>query len=181
MTAGRQPVGMLATIFRGGCRDAGDGIGRKCVGCGEAVHLLRRKHPVAARHAHGFGLALLPVAVALMRAGAERPTVAFIGWFGPRGLASIVFGVLLVDEADLPHTQTLLVAIALTAISVVAHGLTAAPITGRYVTWYTGRTQRSPSPIESRPMFEHRVRALVGIPQSPPASEAQPMPPASSA
>jgi hypothetical protein len=71
---------------------------------------------------------MLPVAIVPVRTGAERPTVAFIGWFGPRGLASIVFAVLLVDEADLPHTQTLLVAIALTvAISVVAHGLTAAP------------------------------------------------------
>jgi NhaP-type Na+/H+ or K+/H+ antiporter len=114
---------------------------------------------------------MLPVAVALMRSGAERPTVAFIGWFGPRGLASIVFGVLLVDEADLPHAQTLLVAIAVTvALSVVAHGLSAAPLTGLYVAWFTGRTGRSPSPIESRPTFEHRVRALVGIPRTAPAS-----------
>jgi NhaP-type Na+/H+ or K+/H+ antiporter len=121
---------------------------------------------------------MLPVAIALVRSGAERPTVAFIGWFGPRGLASIVFAVLLVDEADLPHAQTLLVAIAITvALSVVAHGLTAGPLTGRYVAWYSGRAQRSPSPIESRPTFEHRIRALVGLPQSPPASGTAHVPP----
>ena len=33
---------------------------------------------------------MVPVALAMLRAGAGRPTVAFVGWFGPRGLASIV-------------------------------------------------------------------------------------------
>ena len=105
---------------------------------------------------------MLPVALALVGTGAERPTVAFLGWSGPRGLASIVFGVLVADEANLPHSQDLLVAIALTvALSVVAHGLSARPLTDRYVRWYGRRSGRPPSPMESRPAAHHRVRALL--------------------
>src|SRR6186997_1900271 len=51
---------------------------------------------------------MLPVAVAMLGTGARRPTVAFLGWFGPRGLASIVFAVIVVQEADLPHANTIL-------------------------------------------------------------------------
>ena len=36
------------------------------------------------------------------------PTVGFVGWFGPRGLASIVFAVIVVEESSLPH-ETLIV------------------------------------------------------------------------
>ena len=46
---------------------------------------------------------MVPVALAMLGSGARPPTVAFLGWFGPRGLASIVFAVILVEEADLAH------------------------------------------------------------------------------
>lgn len=96
---------------------------------------------------------MLPVALALLGTGARRPTVAFIGWFGPRGLASIVFAVILLDEADLPHVDALLVAIVTTiALSIYAHGLTARPLTERYVRWWTGH------PRDERPAME-RVEA----------------------
>ena len=39
---------------------------------------------------------MLPVALALIGAGLDRRSVAFIGWFGPRGLASLVFGLIAV-------------------------------------------------------------------------------------
>ena len=68
---------------------------------------------------------------------ARRPTVGFLGWFGPRGLASIVFAALIVEQADLPHTDTLLVTIFATiGLSVFAHGLSARPLTDRYAAWY---------------------------------------------
>jgi len=41
---------------------------------------------------------MLPVALALLGTGARRPTVAFLGWFGPRNLASIVFAVIPIDD-----------------------------------------------------------------------------------
>jgi sodium/hydrogen antiporter len=45
---------------------------------------------------------LIPVATAMIGTGARRPTLAFLGWFGPRGLASIVFAVLVLEEGGLP-------------------------------------------------------------------------------
>jgi NhaP-type Na+/H+ or K+/H+ antiporter len=64
----------------------------------------------------------------MIRTGARVPTVGFLGWFGPRGLASIVFAVIVVVEAHLPWAQTILLTTYLTiGLSVVAHGLTAAP------------------------------------------------------
>ena len=79
---------------------------------------------------------MLPVAIAMIGTHARIPTIAFVGWFGPRGLASIVFGVVVVDAAGLPHTATLTVAIAVTvALSVLAHGLTAQPLAARYAAW----------------------------------------------
>ena len=70
-----------------------------------------------------------------VRVHGGRP-LGFLGWFGPRGLASIVFAAIVVEEADLPHTSvivsTTLVAVAL---SVLAHGVSAAPLVRRYVAW----------------------------------------------
>ena len=54
---------------------------------------------------------MLPVALALLGTGARRPTVGFLGWFGPRGLASIVFAILLEEESDLPNEETILLTV----------------------------------------------------------------------
>ena len=52
----------------------------------------------------------------------------FIGWFGPRGLASIVFAVIVFD-AGLPGRSTLAVTASFTVLlSVIAHGMTANPL-----------------------------------------------------
>jgi NhaP-type Na+/H+ or K+/H+ antiporter len=79
---------------------------------------------------------MVPVALALAGAGQHRSTVAFIGWFGPRGLASVVFALLALEElgeSD-PRVLAALHTITVTiALSVVAHGLTARPLAGRYV------------------------------------------------
>ena len=72
-----------------------------------------------------------------------------------RGLASIVFGVVVVEAAGLPHTSDLVAALTATvALSVVAHGVTAAPLVRRYVTWHDARK----SPMESAPTPEQRWR-----------------------
>ncbi len=87
---------------------------------------------------------MVPVALALSGTGARRPTLAFLGWFGPRGLASIVFAVILLDDSNLPHLQPVLLAITATiALSVYAHGLTARPLTERYVRWWTSTHART--------------------------------------
>jgi sodium/hydrogen antiporter len=102
---------------------------------------------------------MVPVAVAMIGTGARVPTVAFLGWFGPRGLASIVFGVILLDEAQLPHERTLLLAVAVTVgLSVFAHGLTAQPATGRYLQWWRSHPKDALPAMESVPAAEHPWR-----------------------
>ena len=83
---------------------------------------------------------MVPVALAMLGMGARRPTVAFLGWFGPRGLASIVFAAIVVEEADLPHTTTIvLTTYATVGLSVILHGVTAAPLATRYAAWFAVR------------------------------------------
>ena len=78
---------------------------------------------------------MVPVAVALVGAGLDALTVAFVGWFGPRGLASVVFALLAVEE--LGESDVVRQAIAIVALtvllSVLAHGVSAGPFGRRYV------------------------------------------------
>lgn len=77
---------------------------------------------------------MVPVAVALIGSGTRRADVLFIGWFGPRGLASVVFGLLVIEELPRtdPMVQTVLSTVVLTvALSVVAHGISARPLSAR--------------------------------------------------
>jgi sodium/hydrogen antiporter len=93
---------------------------------------------------------MIPVAVALIGLHARPPTVGFLGWFGPRGLASIVFAVLVVEEANLPHEATILNVVYVTiGLSVLAHGLSAAPLAARYADWYESHPKDRLPPMES--------------------------------
>jgi hypothetical protein len=75
--------------------------------------------------------------VGVLGTGMRRVTVGFLGWFGPRGLASIVFVLILMEETELPeHPLMLTVATWTVALSVYAHGLTAWPGANRYADWY---------------------------------------------
>jgi sodium/hydrogen antiporter len=94
---------------------------------------------------------MAPVALALVGAGFDRATVAFVGWFGPRGLASVVFGLLAVDSLDRRDGRVVLAAVVVTvALSVFAHGLTALPLAGRYglhvSRLHPGRPEHHPAP-----------------------------------
>jgi sodium/hydrogen antiporter len=101
---------------------------------------------------------MLPVAVALWGADARAPTVAFIGWFGPRGLASIVFAVIVEDTHQI-HAGAILTACYLAVgLSVLVHGLSAAPLVARYSAWFQAVGGRRPPTMESRPAHEHRAR-----------------------
>ena len=72
---------------------------------------------------------LLPVAIALIGTGLSPASVLFMGWFGPRGLASIVLGlVYLEEEIHLPGEPTIRLAVMVTVLlSIFAHGLSAGP------------------------------------------------------
>src|SRR5829696_8101175 len=102
---------------------------------------------------------LLPVAVAMLGTGMRRVTVGFLGWFGPRGLASIVFVLILVERTDLPERPLLLDVVTWTvALSVYAHGLTAWPGANRYADWYAAHAKDHPVMPESAPVSEQRAR-----------------------
>jgi sodium/hydrogen antiporter len=102
---------------------------------------------------------MLPVAVAMIRTGARLPTVAFLGWFGPRGLASIVFALIVVDEAHLAGAPTILTTTYVTiGVSVFAHGITAAPLARRYARWYEAHPRFGVPVMESVPVPDHRTR-----------------------
>jgi NhaP-type Na+/H+ or K+/H+ antiporter len=98
---------------------------------------------------------MVPVAIAMLGSRARTPTVLFLGWFGPRGLASIVFGVVVVEASGLPHTSELVLALTVTiGLSVLLHGVTAAPLARRYANWHAA----SGSPMESAPTPHQRWR-----------------------
>jgi len=87
---------------------------------------------------------MLPVAAALVRSGLRWPTVAYIGWFGPRGLASIVLGLITLEE-HIPGVETVSAVIAVTVgISVYAHGATSVPLAARYAAWWSRMSASMP-------------------------------------
>jgi NhaP-type Na+/H+ or K+/H+ antiporter len=101
---------------------------------------------------------MVPVAVALVGTGLSRPTVAFLGWFGPRGLASVVFALIAFDELEPgePRSTMLAAILATVLLSVVAHALTARPLAGRYAA-YVARAGL-PADVRSTPEPPPRPR-----------------------
>lgn len=76
---------------------------------------------------------MLPVAVSLIGTRLTVPTVGFLGWFGPRGLASILFAMLILEEADLAVQSQILPIVSWTVLlSVFAHGMSARPAAAAY-------------------------------------------------
>jgi NhaP-type Na+/H+ or K+/H+ antiporter len=72
---------------------------------------------------------MVPVALALLGTGIDRPAVLFLGWFGPRGLASVVFALIAFDGLEGADARLVLSTITVVVLmSVIAHGVTARPI-----------------------------------------------------
>ena len=89
---------------------------------------------------------MVPVALALVGTGLHSASVLFLGWFGPRGLASIILGLIAWRQV---HTTTareqieLIVAVTV-LLSVFAHGMTAAPASRRYARRINGLPPGAP-------------------------------------
>ena len=76
---------------------------------------------------------MLPIGLSLIGSGVRFRTQLFLGWFGPRGLASILFVLLIIEKSEVPHREDLLVITVTTvALSVLLHGITAAPFARIY-------------------------------------------------
>ena len=82
---------------------------------------------------------ILPVFLSLIGVPLRVDSKVFLGWFGPRGLASIVFIVMVMDE-QLPGNDTLRAVVAGTvALSIIAHGISAVPFANLYAKWVANR------------------------------------------
>ena len=76
---------------------------------------------------------MLPTALSLVGSGIHLPTVLFLGWFGPRGLASILFVLLIVEDLAIANRETIFTVTVITvAMSVLLHGVTARPFARAY-------------------------------------------------
>lgn len=72
---------------------------------------------------------MIPIVISLVGSGVRLPTQLFLGWFGPRGLASILFVLLILEESDVPHRDELLsITVITVALSALLHGVSAAPL-----------------------------------------------------
>ena len=100
---------------------------------------------------------MAPVALALVGAGLRPATVVFIGWFGPRGLASILYTMIVVEDGLLATGEFLESIVMLTVcVSTFAHGVTAYPFARRYGRLFAEK--REDAAAEHRPASELPVR-----------------------
>jgi NhaP-type Na+/H+ or K+/H+ antiporter len=87
---------------------------------------------------------MIPVAVSLVGAGLRSVSVVFLGWFGPRGLASILFALLVLEDRMVLEAEPVArVAYLTVLLSVLAHGLTAYPLSEAF-----GRVMQNADPDE---------------------------------
>jgi NhaP-type Na+/H+ or K+/H+ antiporter len=104
---------------------------------------------------------MVPVLLSLIGARLGRRTVLFVGWFGPRGLASVIFALLAVEQLGPGADPAVTVIVATVLLSVLAHGLTAGPLAGRY----GGRETTPDGPAPAARLAGSRAPA----PDDPPA------------
>ena len=82
---------------------------------------------------------IIPVLLSLMGSGLHRSSKFFIGWFGPRGIASILFGLLVLEHNALKHQEEIYaIVIATVLLSILAHGVTALP----WSNWYASHLEK---------------------------------------
>ena len=104
---------------------------------------------------------MVPVGIALAGSGLDRTTVAFIGWFGPRGLASVVFGLIAFDALAPAEARLVLGAVVVTVgLSVVAHGVTASPLARLYGAHAKRLTPQRPEHHAAPPVPVRDLRAV---------------------
>lgn len=99
----------------------------------------------------------LAVAIALLPMRVRPATMAFIGWFGPRGIASVLYAFLLLESAGtLPASEGVVDVVMVTvALSVLLHGMTASPLARAYGRWYSSMEREHEEMVESTAVHEH--------------------------
>jgi NhaP-type Na+/H+ or K+/H+ antiporter len=114
---------------------------------------------------------MAPVALALIGARLGRATIAFVGWFGPRGLASVVFALLaLEDLGEKAASPAVAVITATVLLSVIAHGASAEPLARRYGALSAAAERRTDSAAVPAVPTRRLIRRA-------PERDAEPVPP----
>jgi sodium/hydrogen antiporter len=130
----------------------------------DALRLTHDLRPLAYALASLTIVRMVPVALAMIGTGLRRDTVALMGWFGPRGLASVVFTLLALSRfQEINRSVDILLAAATWTIllSVMAHGISAAPLS----IWYSRRLEHASGHLaeqEELPELYQRRQALEG-------------------
>lgn len=102
---------------------------------------------------------MVPVAVSMIGSGTFFETRLFLGWFGPRGLASILFALLVVEDLETAAGRTIFaVAVWTVLLSVFVHGVTALPWAGRLSARLNAETEPMP---EMEPVHEMPLRRRI--------------------
>ena len=105
----------------------------------------------------------LAISLVLLRARLSRPARLFIGWFGPRGLSSLLFALLLVSRG-VPSAEWLLSVTGIVVIiSVVVHGATVGPLAARYASWLARTTLPEERESTAAGLFGHDSAAVPRI------------------
>lgn len=116
---------------------------------------------------------MVPVAIVLVGTRLGRATILLVGWFGPRGLASVVFALLALEELGSGTAGHAVAVITITVLlSVIAHGITADPLATRYARLLA----RSPTGLADPGAPNIPERRLIRHTASPPAELRRPGP-----
>lgn len=100
-------------------------------------------------------LRMLPVWLSMRKSGATTATAVFVGWFGPRGLASVLFALLIVEDSGIEHADFIFqVATCTVVLSIIFHGISA----NRGAKAYGARMAAESDAMEAMPVEEHRAR-----------------------
>ena len=98
---------------------------------------------------------MIPVAISVTGLGLSLPSKLFLGWFGPRGIASILFALLILEDYPIPGGEELLACVVVTvALSIFLHGITAAPLAKAYGAFIEGKGECA----ETKDVLEMPVR-----------------------
>jgi len=105
---------------------------------------------------------MLPVAVAMIGAHLRIPSLLYMGWFGPRGLASLIFAAVVMEDASVAGTETITTVVILTVgLSILLHGITAYPGSNAYADWYEGEQHRDDDLLESEDVASTQQRRRI--------------------
>ncbi len=112
----------------------------------------------------------VPVAISLIGSGLDWETVLLVGWFGPRGLASVVFTLLAVEVlGETGDVAPAVAAVAFTVLlSVVLHGVSAGPLAALYTRVEQDHSEPGDAPRSRRHSAESRIRPAPDADNSPP-------------